>query len=69
MVSDNLIIVVLGSAVISGFLFCAYHMDVLNQKVEYLATELAKLKPLETTLEVEKEKWKNQASKYVRKGD
>lgn len=69
MISDNLIIIILGSAIISGFLFCAYNMDLANQKIEYLATELAKLKPLETTLEIEKEKWKNQASKYVKKGD
>lgn len=67
--SDNLVIIILGSAVLSGFMFCAYHISLANQKVEYLATELAKLKPLETTLEVEKEKWKNQASKYITKGD
>ena len=38
-----------------------------NQKIEYLTTELAKLKPLETTLEIEIEKWKRQADKHVNK--
>lgn len=69
MINENLFIFILGSVILSGFMFCAYSINLANQKVEYLATELAKLKPLETTLEVEKEKWKNQALKHATKGD